>query len=354
MSFFGVTKEKIAKVLPHNNADRLELLEFEDMSYQCVAMKGLYKAGDEVLYFPIDSILTDSLIEKMGLTGKLSGSAKNRVKTVKLRGEISQGLVGPISLIDWAGGDSSENDPEYLTNLFKVIKYEPPFRGTKDGNLKRLPFDLSKYDIEGAERNRKVVEEIWDVPVCITEKVEGSNFSSVYDVETDQFIVNQRRHSIEELPDKKHVWCEVARQLNLEEKLRDCAANYNLDRVVLYGEMVGPRIQGNYYRLKSHDVLFFDMMVGTQNQFADRYMLYDVLNNYDLRSAPVLHRETKLSNLLHDPRDIREFSSAPSLLLSSQLREGIVIVPEKEMILDKFGRAIIKQRDPVYLAKTGA
>src|SRR5215813_9933348 len=93
MSTFAVSIERIASVWPHTNADRLEMARLTSMSYQFVIAKGSFQPGDRVVYFPIDSLMPDPLIAAIGLTGKLAGPRMNRVKTVRLRGEISQGIV---------------------------------------------------------------------------------------------------------------------------------------------------------------------------------------------------------------------------------------------------------------------
>src|SRR5262249_36585692 len=79
MSTFAVSIERIASVWAHNNADRLEMARLTSMSYQFVIAKGSFKAGDRVVYFPIDSLLPEPLITVLGLTGKLAGQAANRV-----------------------------------------------------------------------------------------------------------------------------------------------------------------------------------------------------------------------------------------------------------------------------------
>src|SRR5260221_603855 len=93
MSIFSVSVERIASVWEHANADRLELARLASMSYQFVIAKGSYQVCDLVVYFPIDSLLPASIISALELTGKLAGSEKNRVKTIRLRGVISQGVV---------------------------------------------------------------------------------------------------------------------------------------------------------------------------------------------------------------------------------------------------------------------
>ena len=81
------------RIEPHPEADRIELAVIGE--YRSVVQKGRYHDGDLVAYIPEASIVPDALIEEMGLTGKLSGSKKNRVKAARFRGVLSQGLCYP-------------------------------------------------------------------------------------------------------------------------------------------------------------------------------------------------------------------------------------------------------------------
>ena len=199
MAFFGVTVEKIETVKNHPNAERLDICVLEGMSFQFITGRDQYFPGMDILYFPVDSILPFELMDAMGFTrpkkadgeivmdedgnpimmGTLNGKQHNRVKTCRLRGELSQGIVGSIDLVGdlcvVAGFDrnpsimSSDNITEYLG----VTKYEPPPINCKNGNLCQLPVGLSVYDIEGADRYQRIVELLMDKKVLITEKLEG-------------------------------------------------------------------------------------------------------------------------------------------------------------------------------------
>lgn len=107
MSTFAVTIRKLSKVWPHPNADRLDLAQVEGCDYQFVIPKGQYQVGDEVVYFPIDSILPQDVVAKMGLTGKLAGKDRNRIKTVKLRNFVSQGVIAKPPDFCWTAADPS-------------------------------------------------------------------------------------------------------------------------------------------------------------------------------------------------------------------------------------------------------
>src|SRR5437899_9871960 len=90
MAKLSVTAEQIT-VFPHPNADALELAQVG--LFRAVVAKDAYRTGDYVVYIPEQAILPEELIAEFGLTGRLAGGKKNRVKAVRLRGELSQGIV---------------------------------------------------------------------------------------------------------------------------------------------------------------------------------------------------------------------------------------------------------------------
>jgi len=152
MAFFGVTLETIERVWPHPNADRLDLARLVGLGFQFVVARGRHVPGERVVYFPVDALLPAWVVERLGLTGKLAGSARNRVKTITLRGEVSQGLVGdPKALLgeDWAARAWTS---EELTARLEVTKYEVPVSFSTAGLLLPLPDGVGVYDIEGADR----------------------------------------------------------------------------------------------------------------------------------------------------------------------------------------------------------
>jgi len=220
MSTFAVTIERIAEVWEHTNADRLEMAKLASMSYQFVIAKGSYMPGDLVVYLPIDSILPQPVITAIGLDGKLSGSEKNRVKTVRLRGEISQGIVASPEVIipNWNNG-ADFREGQDITELLGVTKYEPPVIPSQAGTLMPLPELVSVYDIEGAERFGEQVEQyLLEVPVMITEKLEGSHFAVSING-SGETSVSQRRFRIEPVEGAEHDWHKAARTSGLLDKL---------------------------------------------------------------------------------------------------------------------------------------
>jgi len=353
MAFFGVTEEIVKTSVPHPNADRLDITMLEGMSFQFVTGRDEYKPGDRVLYFPLDSVLPQELLKKLGLEGKLAGKEKNRVRTVRLRGEISQGLVGPLSLIDpmeMGGGPGPMGyHPEELTYALGVTKYEPPAVLVKGATLLALPCGMHVYDIDGADRFQEAAERLMDVPVCITEKLEGTNYSNTYDVSNKQHYVNQHRYTIKPEEGTTHYFWDVAKKQGLLDLAELVAArDPEIKVVTLFGEMVGPGIQKNIYNLKEHEIRLFDIQIDGRYLNFNPYWL---IANEQL-TVPVLAENVTLREWLNG-RTIQEASNGKSKLASKVRREGIVITPMVEMPDPELphGRLILKQRSPEYLAR---
>ncbi len=393
MSFFGVTVRTIEKVWNHPNADRLGLAQVEGSSFQFVVGRNDYMVGDKVLYFPVDSVLPAPLIARFGLTGKLSGKEKNRIKTVKLRGEISQGLVGrpqtvfgddPINILERNAfatktisiQEALELTPEHLTNLLGVTKYEPPPIFTNSGNLVPMPDGVSTYDIEGADNYPHIVNMLMDRKVSISEKLEGTNFwiscapckyidvdgSTSY--ELGEITFGQRHNTIQPIEGKTHSFWKTAVSQGLEGFVRflACDKKYREKRVTLRGELVGPGVQKNIYKLPENRIFIFDILVDMKylgpeemrdefrRYFDDNFVKNSTGKSLTLIAPDIAHNVTLRDYLAGYGGTIREASNGKSYLAPEILREGIVIKPMAEEEVPGFGRLFIKQRSPEYLA----
>lgn len=349
MAFFAVTIEAIERVSPIPDADRIEMATLKGKDFQFVIKKDSFKPGDPCIYFPVDSILPADLIDKMGLTGKLSGKDRNRVKTVKLRGQISQGLVSEIDVVpDEVRDIALKMQAEEFTTFLGVTKYEPPEMPCNDGILRPLPDGQSMYDIEGADRYTEVAQRLMEVPVFVTEKLEGSNFSVQVKIDGSVFV-NSRRHTIIEKPDVENMFWKVARRQKVIDFAKTICETSKQD-VVIYGEFIGPGVQKNIYGLKEHEVRFFDIKKGGKWVDPDSFM--KLLLEFGVSPppcVPVLF-SGDLKEFLQG-RTIKQSSNGVSILNPRQRREGIVIRPKIEEEVDGFGRLILKQRSPEYLAE---
>ena len=347
MAFFGITVETIESVSKHPDpeVERLEVAKCVGLSFQFVVQKGIYQPGSKVAYFPLDSLLPDALIEKLGMVGKFSGAGKNVVKTLRLRGVLAQGFVAPAEEV--LPPELMLSTPEKITEFLGVIKYVPTEVDMKNAIGAGLPSGFGAYDIEGADRNQDIIDLLLDQDVVVLEKMEGENSS--YGKVLDEKFVSCRERSLIEKEGCNNMFWDIARTNNLLPLMDKFPAS----SAMLYGELCGPGIHGNHYKLKHKQIFLFDLRVGDHRDWLcfDEFESFLKTNQMEQLMAPVIYKG-KLRDFLAG-RSIQEASNGMSLLNKDVLMEGIVVKPLKEQTHPKLGRLIIKQRSPQYLAKTG-
>lgn len=345
MSFFGVTIETISEITPHPGADRLSLAKCANLGFQFVIVKDSFEVGSKVAYFPLDAVLPDELIEKLGMVGKFSGSKRNKIKTILLRGEISQGYVtDPAKILP---PEMLTATPEEITSFLGVTKYEPPIKITNEGELRSLPTGLSVYDIEGADRNQAVIDLLMDEEVIVMEKMEGTNHS-IFISESKEIFVNSRNNTIIPFEGKPNMYWDAPRASGL----LDFMVN-EIDKgpFGIYSELCGPGIQGNIYKLPTLTNFIYDFKQLGEWMSLDPYLeiAERIAKKTQAKFAPILFRG-KLRDFLNG-RTVQEASNFKSTVNPLVWAEGIVIKPVKEQrSYELSGRLIIKQRSPIYLA----
>lgn len=352
MSTFAVTVETIARVVHHPGADRLDLAvlhRFPD--WQFVVGRASCAEGDRVIYFPIDSLLPATVIAALGLTGRLAGPQTNRIKTIRLRGAISQGVCARPDLLLPAHRVGTIAEGDDLTSELGVTKYEPPAISCQQGRLVPLPGLVSQYDIEGSERFQRIVDLLMDVLVLVTEKVEGSHLAVLRQAD-GTLSVCQRNFQI--LPDPvagEHDWFKAVLQGGVDATLSRLAEVFPGRAITVRGEVLGPGVQGNLYRLLALTVRAFEIEVEGIAVDASRFV--DLMAGMPTATVPVLDQGRTLRDVLAG-RSVAAASTGPSVLSPDPakplLREGIVIKPMQEMRHPDLGRVVLKKRSPEYLA----
>ena len=158
----------------HPDADSLELAKIGD--YRAVVPKNMFHSGDLGVYIPEGAVLPDPVIEKLGLTGKLSGRNKNRVKAIKLRGVLSQGLVYPIKddTLDLPDGKTVPVKlGDDVSSELGIKKYVPEIPEGMNGVIFNFEIENAlSFDVEDLKKYPDLFRE--GESVEITEKIHGS------------------------------------------------------------------------------------------------------------------------------------------------------------------------------------
>jgi RNA ligase (TIGR02306 family) len=249
MSTLKVTVEELV-IHPHPNADALELAQVG--MYRAVVGKGQYKTGDYALYIPEQAVLPPGLIDELGLTGRLAGSGKDRVKAIRLRGELSQGIVcRPAAMFgNW---DSSgvqavcEEGLNFAAEL-GITKWVPPVPVGMAGDVVPAPDLIPWVDIENIKRVPDMFEP--GDRVIATEKVHGSCCLLTYVVDTDEVFVSSKGVGAKNLAIAEsdgNLYWRAVRAYGLVDVAKNLAKHLGVNRLGLFGEVFGSGVQDLKY-----------------------------------------------------------------------------------------------------------
>lgn len=251
MSNWSVFKTKI-EVFTHPNADVLNIGKVG--TYQVVVQKGLYQTGDVVVFAPEKSILTGDI--KESFQTYLVGPDNDRVKSIRLRGELSCGIIIPKELV--TDFDKYELD-EDISLALGITKYEPVIPVQLAGKVSAfdMPY-IGKHDCEHA--TVYVNDLIQGERVVISEKLHGSQFILAHNLEDSNTIVSSKVSlkqglSLEE-SDENTYWV-AAKNDDVVGRIQ---RNFTEGVVQVFGEVIP--VQGGYnYGQNKPTVRLFDVRV---------------------------------------------------------------------------------------------
>jgi len=257
----------IDKIEPIPGADKI--VKATVGGWQLVtAIDNGFKEGDLVVYAEIDSWLPTTIapfLSKGKEPREYNGIKGERLRTVKLRGQISQGLLLPMSIL--GGYEDTFVEGDEVTDALGIQKWEAPINAQLAGLARgNFPSYIPKTDQERIQ-NLKSELEYWrttDFTWEVTEKLEGSSMtvylSTMGDNPAGDFGVCSRNLDLKDT--EGNTFWEVAKRDELEKKLRTFGLN-----MALQGELIGPGIQGNIYKLKKHMFMVFDIYDITRGRF---------------------------------------------------------------------------------------
>jgi RNA ligase (TIGR02306 family) len=331
MSSFNVQVLPVRNVTDHPNADRLDVATV--LGYNCVVAKDVHTTGDLVVYIPEDAILPENVSEELGLGGKLAGSAKNRVKAVRLRGLLSQGVVMPLSVAERLLG-RSVSEGEDVAEELGIIKWEPAIPPEMAGQMRRWPTWFDKYtDIENI---KKFPETFADgEPVIITEKLHGACMAVALnrDDPTDLHVCSRNINLIES---PTNSYWRIARQYDLLGICQSILETTNAHTVAIYGELLGVQ-DLKYGCTKDVGYRFFDVNVD------------GVYLDYNSSSLGIAEGEVPIVPILYAGEystDVVNSLVGGKSTLADHIREGVVIRGIRE-------RVIMKAISDEYLTRRG-
>ena len=303
------TVRVIDSILPIPDADSIECAVIG--GWKVVTKKGEYQPGDLAIYCEIDSWIPHELAPFLskGEPKEYNGIKGERLRTVRLRKQLSQGLLLPYSILGKIGSEGDD-----VSELLSIQKWEAPVNPQLAGQVKgNFPSQIPKTDQERVQNLKRELESYDSVLFEVTEKMEGSSMTC-YLID-GEFGVCSRNMDLKR--DENNTFWKVAIEEDIEQKLRA----YGADNFAIQGELIGPGIQGNIYKLISHHFKVFDVYDIQEGYYLlpeDRKTFVDAIG---LKHVPVLG-----THLLVNP-DIDSIllsAEGASALNLKQEREGVV------------------------------
>jgi RNA ligase (TIGR02306 family) len=378
MSDIHVEVVEIAQVLPHPNADRLEVAEV--LGTACCTLKGQFKAGDKAVWFPPNILIPESVGTELGVAQYLKHStypgdtvqSKSRVAACRLRGVPSFGFLASLELAQKVAvlpdpapegfqlvpfiADAAPGT--VVDGYFRATKYVPPIPGgigcprPKGFNADAAPPNpnFHKYtDIQNFYKYANAIPE--GTPVRITEKIHGMNIrlGLVRTADGNDFEFQAGSHNVNWKPEDRNgetpIWWQMMTQ-QIANLLTDlCDEQHS---VIIFGELFGAGIQDMDYGSLEPSVKVYDIAVDGRYLDWDEVELKCGFHTVDL--VPLLYRgpfsKAVLEQHTYGPTTVAEPGAIKAKFKD---REGCVVTPLKEQHNHFVGRVILKSVSADYL-----
>ena len=323
MSIFKVEVVKIKSIIPHPNADRLDIASIEGMAYQVVTAKGNFKPGAMAFYFPIDSVIPDKYLDEFGIRPYYS----KKIRAAKLRGIFSEGLLIPV-------GEFQANLGDDYTEYFGVTKYEYPIPQNMSGDVESAIGQYKFPSPEHLKRYRDVLEE--GEEVVVTEKLHGTNFTVM--VDADGTHIGSHNYFWKNNQTNKNLV--YIRAYNENHALHALPINTQV-----FGEIYG--VQDIKYGLNKGEIGIALFAIKRDGRFLNYQEIVAFCEEFSLPTVPVLYTGP------YSWEKISQFNNADSVLDHKSMMEGVIVQPVVDRTHLEIGRVVLKLISDRYLLRQG-
>lgn len=279
--------KRIDDIIPIENADSIETALIG--GWKVVIKKNEFQIGDLVIYFEIDSWIPKEIAPFLFKGRTFDSIEGERLRTVKLRGQISQGLVLPLSLIN----ENNYKEGDDLTEILGIKKYEIQLSSLINGLTKgNFPHFIPKTDQERLQNIK--IRDIINRRYEVTEKLDGSSLT-IYKKDGEWGVCSR---NLELKLDVESTFVNTAKEF-IELNSMSIISN-----IAFQGEIIGPGVQRNKYKKSKHEFYIFDVFDIDKQEYllpADRY---DYIKELKCNHVPILedfdcNEETSIDYLLN-------------------------------------------------------
>ena len=342
--------QRIVSLSPISGADKI--VKATVLGWELVvAVKDNFKVGDLVVYMEVDSILPPKP------EFEFLRERKFRIKTIKLKGQVSQGICFPLSILS---GNSifPYKEGDDVTKVLGVTKYDPQaeferaealklagiHKNRMDKFLKRyawyrnlifrptktaFPSFIRKTDEDRIQLFPNACEQWKDIPFTVTEKIDGQ--SATYfcvpnprkGLFRSKWLFGVCSRNFQLLKEDNSSYWTIAKQEGLKEKLIAYAKEWGCG-IIVQGEIIGSKIQGNKYGRTGYELYVFNVVDYYKGEKTPFNQIQQQLfcGKFNLFSVPELNHRYILPSTI---QDIVQYAKGNSVLKTDVLMEGVVM-----------------------------
>lgn len=312
---------KIDSVTKHPDADALDICTIG--GWQCVSKIGDFNAGDLAIYVSIDAWVPHHIAPFLskGKEPREYNSVKGeRLRTVRLRGQISQGLLLPLSVLPHSlGYQYSAPEGDDVTEWLGIQKWEAPIPACLAGSVRgNFPSSIPKTDQERIQNLSKELEQwkaeslTWEV----TEKLDGSSMTVYCFKQDDEYDSGVCSRNLDLKRDENNTFWKVAIREQLIEKLQSTGKS-----LAIQGELVGEGIQNNPYSIRGHEFFLFDVYDITLGRYFTPEQRRNLAKELGIKHAPVYNNS---ANVEYSVQELLVKAESKSCLNNNTEQEGLV------------------------------
>ena len=317
---------RIKEVIPHPNADLLDIAKVG--GWNVVIKKGDFSVGDLAVYFSIDSWIPHELapfLSKGSEPSVYNGVKGERLRTIKLRGAVSQGLLLKTNQLVFAietksiGPDSSavlrieklDHEGADLTEILGIQKWEAPIPAHLTGQV-RGQFPTQYMPKTDQPRIQSFYDEIIqfgeDKTYEVSLKIDGTSFT-IFKVEDELRCCSRNLELKINEENRNNTLIKIAKDIGHK------IPNNMAFQMEVYGE----GIQGNKEKIKGQTYAIFDVYDIENQHYLTPMDRRNLCQELGLNHVPILETSSPM------PKSIEEaltMATGPSI--NAKLREGIV------------------------------
>lgn len=341
--------QRIVSLTPIAGADNIECARV--LGWDVVVKKGEFNVGDLCCYIQIDCVVPETPEFEFLRVRNF------RVRTIKLRKQISQGLITPLrcppycpsSEATWGITWRQFKEGDDLTEILRVVKYEKPNTNPRRYEKPPVPkvwykkwWYIFKYnwlyphfprfrpksrspfpkhlvcitDEERIQNMPNILEQYKGKTFVASYKLDGSSITIIHSrsVGKSKYRICSRNF---ELHGKNNDWYKVFFQTKFEDEIQKLVTYFRTDHIIVQGEAIGS-FNGNHHRLKSNQIRLFNIVVDGKR--IKQHIFMAVCNELNIPHCP----EHATVELNHSLEEILKFSEIKDIINPEVESEGLV------------------------------